>query len=43
MTLGYDLRALDIMYNLRLLMTIKTSGLELRVLDAMNNLGLWMT
>ena len=43
MTLGHDLRVLDTMYNLGLLMTLKTSGVELRVVDAMNNSGLWMT
>ena len=40
---GHELRALDTMYNLGLLMTLKTLGPELRVLDAMNNSGLWMT
>ena len=43
MTLGHELRALDNMYNSRLLMTPKTLGPNLRVLDAVNNSGLWMT
>ena len=33
---GHELRALDTMYNLGLLMTLKTSSPKLRVLEAMN-------
>ena len=40
MTLCHELRVLDAMNNLGLLMTQNTLGRELRVLDAMNRSGL---
>ena len=38
-----ELRALEVMYNLRLSMTRKAPGRELRALDAIHKLGLSMT
>ena len=40
MTRGRELKALDAMNNLLLLVTRKTTGHELNVVDTMNNLGL---
>ena len=40
MTLAQELRPLDSMNNLRLLLTCKTLSHELMVLDDMNNIGL---
>ena len=43
MTLGHELRALNVLNNLGLLLMWTTPGHELRVLDAMDNSRLWMT
>ena len=43
MTLSHELRDLDAMNSLSLLMTLKTTGHELKDLDAMNNAVLWVT
>ena len=43
MTLGHELRALDVMNNFRLILTRTTLGRELWALDAMNNSTIWMT
>ena len=37
MTLGGELKALDVMNNLKLWMTCSTMGQDLRTLDIMNN------
>ena len=38
-----SVKAVDVMNNLELLMTWKTTGHELSVIDIMNNSGLWLT
>ena len=40
--LGHEIKALDAMNNLGLLMTWTTLGCNLRALDAMNGSGLWV-
>ena len=42
MTLGLELRALDVMNNLELWLRGITLGHEIWALDSMNNLELWM-
>ena len=42
MTLGRELRALDVMNNLGIWMKRMTPCGEIKALDAMNNLELWM-
>ena len=41
--MGRELRALDAINSLGLLMTCMTLSHQLKALDAMNSLGLWMT
>ena len=42
-TLGYKLRVVDAMNNLRLWLTGPTPGLEFTIIDAMNNSVQWLT
>ena len=43
MTLGRELKALNVVNNLGLFFMLTTLGCELRVQDVMDNLELWMT
>ena len=43
MTLSRELRALDVMNNSGLWLTLTTPGIEMKDLNVMNNLGLSMT
>ena len=43
MTLGHELKALDVKNNLGLWITWATLGRELMALNLMNNVGLWLT
>ena len=42
-TLGYELKALNAMNNIRLWLKLMNLGYELRAIDAINNLRMWMT